>query len=120
MDRMASAAESQVASRTTAKSCGNRRWSIALTDQPSASSQILRRCLPPTFMTHPLTVSASCPQDSPRHRIELVQEFGSARFRFGDNSGVERAVRTDRARLVFPGKLPGEAHHQTFRLLGVR
>jgi len=41
---MASAAASQFESRATTKSCGSRRWSIALTDQPSVpASSVPRR-----------------------------------------------------------------------------
>jgi len=53
IDRIASAATSQVVSRATANRAASRRWSIALTDQPSGSSQILRICLPSTFIAHP-------------------------------------------------------------------
>src|SRR5258708_7684510 len=52
---MASAAALQSASRATTKSYGNSLWSIAPTVQPSGSSQILRKCLPSTFMTYPST-----------------------------------------------------------------
>src|SRR5258708_36784055 len=54
-ERMGPAAGSQGVSRDTTRSCGSRRWSIAPTVQPSGSSQILRKCLPSTFMTHPST-----------------------------------------------------------------
>ena len=54
MERMASAASATLVIRATTNSCGNRRWSIAPTDQPSGSSQMLRKCRPSTFMTYTL------------------------------------------------------------------
>src|SRR3954447_24905003 len=44
------AASSTVVRRTVANRWGNRVWSIVQTDQPSASSQIVRMDLPSIFM----------------------------------------------------------------------
>ena len=40
------------ASRSVTKRCGSTVWSMMPTDQPSASSQIVRVGLPSTFMPH--------------------------------------------------------------------
>jgi hypothetical protein len=50
MVAMARAASSSVISRIVAKRCGSRLWSMAPTDQPSASNQMLRMFLPSTFI----------------------------------------------------------------------
>ena len=107
MARIASAAASQLVSRATTNSCGSRLWSITPTDQPSGSSQMVRMCLPSTFM-----VSFSQSQHPPRHRIELFQQLGIARLRRGDQGAVERAVRADRAQLMLARELLGQARNQ--------
>ena len=52
---IACAASSSVVSRSVAKRCGSSVWSITPTDQPSGSSQMLRVCLPSTFMAALIT-----------------------------------------------------------------
>src|SRR5437016_858109 len=47
---IARAAWSRLVSFAVAKRCGSKVWSITLTDQPSASTQMLRVGLPSTFM----------------------------------------------------------------------
>src|SRR5713226_2604137 len=55
-------------------------------------------------------------QHPSRHRVELLQKFRIARVRCCDQRGIERAVRADRARLVLPRKILGQAHDQALRL----
>jgi hypothetical protein len=50
MVAMARAASSSVVSRMVAKRCGNWLWSMTPTDQPSASSQMLRVFFPSTLI----------------------------------------------------------------------
>jgi hypothetical protein len=52
MEVIAYAASASVVSRSVAKRCGSTVWSITPTDHPSGSSQMLRVCLPATFMAH--------------------------------------------------------------------
>src|SRR5262249_61392396 len=53
------------------------------------------------------------------HRIELLEERLVARFRRGNQRGVERAIGADRARLVLAGEIAREPGHQRLRLVSV-
>src|SRR6478752_1486912 len=97
MSRIATAASSHEVSFATTNSCGSLRWSIAPIVQPSGSRQMLRKCLPSTFMAFCLSVHA---QDPPGHRVELLQKLGIARLGRRDQRGVERTVGADRAQLM--------------------
>src|SRR5262252_5284107 len=55
MDLIARAASSTVLSAIVSKRCGNKVWSMVPTVTPSDSSQIVRVCLPSTFMLHVLS-----------------------------------------------------------------
>src|SRR3954447_25986269 len=120
IEAIASAAASQVVNRAMTKSCGNSRWSIAPTDQPSGSSQILRRCLPWTFIAHQSEGWMSRPQDPSRYRIQLVQQLRVPRFRCGDQGRVESAVGADRTGLMLAWKILCQTRHQALRLLRIR
>src|SRR5215510_701611 len=83
MEAIACATSSRVVSRTVAKACGSRVWSITPTDQPSASSQIVRVCLPSTFM---------CPVITPRGRegkagLLIARRWPMVRALGGANGG---------------------------------
>src|SRR3954447_1347374 len=69
---------------------------------------------------HGILPFVSRPQDTPRHRIELLQEFGVARLGCRDQRGVERAVRADRTRLMLAWKIFCQPRHQRLGLVGVR
>src|ERR1700753_4103380 len=99
MSLIAAAASSHEVSRLTTNSCGSLRWSMAQTDQSSASSQILRKCVPSTFMMQPSGSILSAPHP-PGSGVELAKQLGIARFGSRDQRGVERAVGADRAGFV--------------------
>src|SRR5262249_6243096 len=76
MVAIARAASSRVVRRAVAKRCGNWVWSMMPTDQPSASSQILRVCLPSTFMRPEIAAihaNAKAARPSPRRAQEMIE-----------------------------------------------
>src|SRR5471032_2726952 len=62
--------------------------------------------------TQPPSAQRSMAKHPARHRVELFDELRIARLGRRDQRGVERAVRSDRARLVFAREIAGEPRHQ--------
>ena len=64
MVAIACAASASVVSRIVAKRCGSSVWSMMPTDQPSGSTQMVRVCLPSTFMVSLITRFAAARQSA--------------------------------------------------------
>src|SRR5215471_5253463 len=85
MVAIARATSASVARRTVMNRCGSAVWSMLPTEAPSASTQMVRVCLPSTFMApeiaaiHGKAKRAAFPS-SPRQPKEVIERHGGERM----------------------------------------